>query len=150
MVSLKLVPIEYGDQYSLQRQALFLYDLLKERPPEANISHRDLPAFYQHLTFINSRPYAVWNIIEVCGEPVGSIYLTRGDGPGFLGDEIGIFVSKRAHRTGIGRQAIKMFMEQNPRAKYYANISPRNEASLKFFDGLGFKCIQHTYAMEAA
>lgn len=149
MDGLKLVPIEYGDQFALQRQGKFLYELLQERPPEANISHREIPPFWKHLEFVSSRPYAAWNIIELDGVPVGSVYLTEPGKHGCAGDEVGIFVSKRVHGMGIGAAALKLFMDANPRAKYLANIAPGNSVSQDFFRGLGFKCIQFTYAKES-
>ncbi len=152
MDGLKLVPIEYGDQHALQRQALFLYDLLLERDPVANISHKSNPPFWKHLEFINSKPYAVWNIIEwamlgpeSAGDftwvPIGSVYLTRQD-------EIGLFLKNDYQGKGFGREAIRMFTDANPRKAYYANIAPGNEASQRFFTDLGFRHIQNTYRME--
>ena len=41
----------------------FLYDLLKNRNPRANISHKKLPSFAKHIKFIESRPYSKWYII---------------------------------------------------------------------------------------
>lgn len=141
MDGLSLTSIDYGDQHKLHDQALFLYDLLKERDPSANISHKEVPPFFQHLAFINSRPYAVWDLIELDGKPIGSVYLTADD-------EIGIFLSKENHYKGLGRKALLLFMSQNPRTKYLANISPKNHFSQQFFHGLGFKCIQFTYQLE--
>lgn len=148
-----LAPLDYGDQHKLQAQALFLYDLLKDRDPAANISHRELPPFFKHLEFINSRPYTVWNIIErieldptgtggCTTAPIGSAYLTDRD-------EVGLFLSGGLQGLGYGRKALKMFMEQNPRKAYYANISPRNDLSRSFFSALGFKHIQNTFRLEA-
>lgn len=141
MSAVKLIPIDYGDQSKLQAQALFLYDLLKERDPVANISHRDLPPFYKHLEFINSKPYAIWNLIEMGGKPIGSIYLTRAD-------EIGLFLSNGLQGLGYGKAALKLFMGRNPRKAYYANVAPGNDISNAFFDRMGFKMISHTYRLE--
>ena len=41
----------------------FLYELLKEREPSTNISHRKLPTFSEHLNFVLSKPYSKWYII---------------------------------------------------------------------------------------
>lgn len=149
MGTINLIPLDYGNQHKLQVQALFLYDLLKERDPIANISHKSLPPFFKHLEFINSRPYAAWNIIERAAPgpedlvwvPIGSVYLTQND-------EIGIFLSEDHQGGGVGRKALSIFMEQNPRPKYLANIAPHNKASQYFFKALGFRCVQFTYQME--
>lgn len=140
---MKLVPLDYGDQHKLQAQALFLYDLLKERDPVANISHRELPPFWKHLEFINSRPYAVWNIIELDGGmQIGSVYLTRND-------EIGLFITKLMQGCHHGRKALALFMDQNPRPKFYANVAPGNTKSQSFFHSAGFRCVQYVYQLEA-
>lgn len=148
MSEITLTRINYEDESRFHAQALFLHDLLKERDPAANISHKELPPFFKHLAFMKSRPYAIWNIIEMDGKPIGSIYLTEGAKPGFIGDEIGIFLINNLQGVGIGRRAIRMFMCENPRPKYYANISPSNTVSQSFFDSLGFKCIQFTYQLD--
>lgn len=136
-----LVPLDYGDQSKLQSQALFLYELIKERDPSINISHKETPPFFKHLEFVNSKPYAVWNIIELDDAPIGSVYLTKDA-------EIGIFLSKGNQHRGIGRSAVQLFMRQNPQSEYLANISPQNFTSQQFFHRLGFKCIQFTYRWE--
>ena len=49
--------------------ATVLWDLLVSRPAIANISHKVMPTWGQHLAFIDGRPYSVWYLIEVpsCG-----------------------------------------------------------------------------------
>ena len=42
----------------------FLYELLAERDPVANISHREMPTFDQHRKFVDSRPYKAWYLIH--------------------------------------------------------------------------------------
>ena len=70
----------------------FLFELLKERDPRANISHKKLPTYASHIKFVDSKPYKKWYIITAYDSgkklKVGSIYLSKND-------EIGIFVSKR-------------------------------------------------------
>ena len=41
----------------------FLYDLLLERDPKANISHKKMPTFTEHLKFVKSKPYSKWYVI---------------------------------------------------------------------------------------
>ena len=69
----------------VNKDYLFLYDLLKERNPQANISHKKMPSYAQHIKFVNSRPYTKWYIIEKGNEMVGSVYLSKQN-------EIGIFI----------------------------------------------------------
>ena len=148
MDNLQLSPIAYGDETRFHQQAVFLYDLLKERDPVANISHKALPPFFMHVQFILSRPYHCWNLIEVKGihegmwaMPIGSVYLTKAD-------EIGLFLAKPFQGQGYGRRVLNILFEAYPREMYLANIAPRNEGSKRFFEGQGFRHIQNTYALE--
>ena len=65
----------------------FLYNLLKERDSRANISHRKMPTYNEHLKFIRSKPYAKWYIVEFGASKIASVYLTSQN-------EIGIFIKK--------------------------------------------------------
>lgn len=115
-----------------------LYDLLKERDETTNISHRALPEWEDHVRFVDSRPYPVWNFIEVNRQIVGACYLTAQN-------EIGIFIFREHQGNGYGPQAIQMLMKLNGPRPYLANINPRNERSAALFARLGFTCKQHTY-----
>ena len=42
----------------------FLYNLLKERDSKANISHKTMPTYTEHLRFIKSRPYRKWYVVK--------------------------------------------------------------------------------------
>ena len=59
--SIKLKPVTKND-------ALFLYDLLKTRDSLANISHKKMPSYDEHVNFILSNPYTIWYTIEYEGE----------------------------------------------------------------------------------
>jgi len=122
--------------------AKFLFELLKERDSHANISHKKMPTYASHVKFIESKPYKKWYIITVyeykCKEKVGSIYLSKND-------EVGIFVSNEFQGKNIGKLALSELMKRNPRQRYLANVSPKNEKSLKFFKDNGFELIQHTF-----
>lgn len=137
----------------------FLYELMKERAPEANISHQALPSFEQHRQFIHRRPYRCWYLIEV--------YLANADLPvrvprwvGYVSathfNEIGVGLQKQAQGHGIGPAAIRMLMKTHaPRpaepavrnGRWLANIAPGNEHSRHVFEKLGFTLLQHTYEL---
>ncbi len=120
---------------------LFLYNLLKERDPRVNISHKKIPNFAQHEKFVLSKPYSKWYIIQDSEKDVGSIYLTKDN-------EIGIFLKKKIQGKGIGFNALKLLAEKNPRKRYLANVNPKNKKSIQFFKNNGFKLIQYTYKLE--
>ena len=57
----------------------FLFELLKERDPRANISHKKMPSYNEHLKFVKSKPYTKWYIILKSKHRIGSIYLSKND-----------------------------------------------------------------------
>jgi RimJ/RimL family protein N-acetyltransferase len=132
--SIKLRPVKISD-------CSFLYDMLKERDPKANISHKKMPSFSEHEKFVLSKPYFKWYIIEISKNDVGSVYLTKND-------EIGIFLKKENQSGGIGVHALKLLLNKNPKCRYLANVNPKNKKSIQFFKNNGFKLIQHTYEFE--
>jgi RimJ/RimL family protein N-acetyltransferase len=150
---MKLIPIsEHPDH------AKILYQLLEERPEYANISHKAMPTFDEHLNFIGQKPgawgsgrthpYQAWFIAEEWlsqsdgMQPVGSVYLTHAN-------EIGVSVFAKYQGLGFGEEAVRMVMELHWPRRFLANVAPGNEPSRKMFEKLGFKTIQHTLALEA-
>lgn len=118
--------------------AHMLYRLMEERPAYANISHKRLPTWDEHMEFILSYPYAHWYAINVDGSWVGGIYLTHQR-------EIGIFIRRQHQGKGYAKQAIRMLMEMHP-GKFLANIAPGNDRSKALFRALGFSGpIQETF-----
>jgi len=118
----------------------FLYDLLKKRPKEANISHKKMPTYQQHKIFVESKPYDVWFIIWNNANRVGSIYKTKNG-------EIGIFVKKEFQNRGIAKTVIPLIYNTGSKNNL-ANVSPQNPKYVTMFEKLGFKHIQNTYQLE--
>ena len=118
----------------------FLFNLLKERDEEINISHKKIPTYYEHKKFVLSKPYSKWYIIFNENKKIGSIYLSKQD-------EIGIFLKNEVQKEGIGSKTLKLLMKKNPRNRYLANINPKNKKSIKFFQKNKFKILQHTYEL---
>ena len=119
----------------------FLYNLLKERDPVANISHLKMPSYHEHVKFVKSKPYSKWYVIYHNSRKIGSVYLSKQD-------EIGIFLKKNFQSKGVGKEAIEILIEKNPRSIYLANVSPKNTSSKKFFKKQGFRLIQYTYELK--
>ena len=116
----------------------FLFDLLKERDPRVNISHRKMPTYSQHTKFIKSKPYSKWYIILKSKQKIGSIYLSKND-------EIGIFLSKKFQGKSVGNFVLNELMKKNPRKRFLANVNPKNKKSISFFKNNNFKLIQYTF-----
>jgi len=85
--------------------------MLKERDPKANISHKRIPTFKEHIKFVKSKPYSYWYVINMDGLKVGSIYLTKQN-------EIGIFIKKDFQGHLIGKNALQMLMKKHPRKRF--------------------------------
>ncbi len=131
-----LVPVDARDD----KHVRFLYDLLLERPTEANISHREMPTYEQHTAFIASIPYLYWHLVRSDDGFVASVYLTRHH-------EIGVFVKKMYHRCGVASRAVKILMLMHPQKRFLANVAPDNAASHALFASLGGRIIQQTYEL---
>jgi len=118
-----------------------LYQLLKERPEKACISHNVMPSYSEHVRFVQSNPYRKWFIIDSDGY-AGAVYVTHND-------EIGVGILKDFQRMGLGLESIDMIMtEVIPNSGHFlANINPCNGASIRLFEGLGFSHIQNTYRL---
>ncbi len=118
----------------------FLYEILKERKPSANISHQKMPTYKEHVSFVLSRPYSKWYVIYFGKSKAGSIYISKQN-------EIGIFIKKEFSKKGLGAKVLKTMINLNPREQYLANINPKNKKSVEFFKKNGFKILQHTYEL---
>jgi len=119
---------------------IFLYELLKQRNLNENISHKKMTTFSRHVKFVMSKPYSKWYIIEYEKKKVGSIYLTQTN-------EIGIHIIKAIRRKNIATLALKILMKEHPKQRYLANINPKNQKSIKFFTKQKFNLIQYTYEL---
>lgn len=119
----------------------FLYQILKEREIDTNISHKKMPTYNEHIDFVQSKPYSKWYIIYFGRKKVGSVYISKQN-------EIGIFIKRKFLKKGIGTKVLKIILEKNPKKRFLANINPKNKKSIEFFKKNGFKLLQLTYELE--
>lgn len=115
-----------------------LYKLLAERSPQQAISHKKMPTFGEHARFVKSLPYKGWYLIVVGAEFVGATYITHSN-------ELGIFLFNKHRGLGYAKEAIEEMMTRYE-GPFLANINPNNGISRAFFEKLGFKLLQVTYA----
>ena len=118
----------------------FLYNLLMERDTRVNISHKKMPTYNQHVSFVSAKPYSKWYVILYGASKAGSIYLTSQN-------EIGIFIKKSFQNKQIGNIVLHKLIQKNPKKRYLANVSPQNKKSVRFFKNNGFKLIQYTFEL---
>ena len=123
-----------------KNDTLFLYDLLKNKDPNANISHKKMPSYDEHVEFVMSKPYTNWYIIEYDKKNVGTIYLSKQD-------EIGISVNNDYEYDQIVKPALKLLMKLNQRKRYLANTSPKDVRSQEFLLKNGFIGLEYVYEM---
>lgn len=130
------IVVTFHDVYDLdwnEEFIKFLYILLEQRKPYQNISHKEMPDYYQHRNFVRSKPYKGWFVIAYGDELVGSVYLGKED-------NVGIFLKETCVGMGVGREALKFIYNQFDDVEIiYANIAPLNSGSLCFFSNMGFK-----------
>ena len=133
MTELKLREVSHSDY-------TFLYELLKNRNPQVNISHKTIPTFEKHVEFVMSKPYDTWYVIEYTDKKIGSIYLSKQD-------EIGISFVDDSFHDQFGNSVIKLLTKKNPRTRYLANVSPLNKKLQNFFVNNGFTELEYTYEL---
>ena len=130
---IKLKPVSKSDYR-------FLYNLLIERDSRQNISHKKMPTYNKHVSFVSAKPYSKWYVVLYGVDKVGSIYLTSQN-------EIGIFIKKSFQNKKIGNTALCRLIQKNPKKRYLANVNPKNKKSICFFKNNGFKLIQYTFEL---
>src|SRR5690349_18562635 len=134
--------MKLADVYHREDAAKVLYQLLEEREPHQNISHKRMPSWAEHSEFFYSAPYTAWYLVLTeIGDVAGAIYLSKRD-------EIGVALFKQYWGKGIGKQAIRELMRLHPRRQFLANVAPQNERSAGMFRSLGFHHLQNTFARE--
>ena len=124
-----------------KNDALFLYELLKNKDPNANISHKKMPSYDEHVEFVISKPYTNWYIIEYDKKNVGSIYLSKQD-------EIGISINNDYEYDQIVKSALKLLMKLNQRKRYLANVGPKDVKSQEFLLKNGFTSLEYVYEIK--
>lgn len=150
--------VRFQDIRSHQEGLDISWQLLKERPECANITHKAMPTREEHMAFVAAHPYRQWYVIEsdVVRDPrphrvpVGTIYASHQN-------EIGIAILREHQRHGWASRAIQELIEFLPplpgipgaRSGWWlANVSPYNQPSLDlFWRKLGCHKLQVTFQL---
>ena len=155
------------DVYKHDDSLKILFDLMLERDPSVNISHKKMPTWREHVNFFESKPYRKWFLIEGVSwdtakkielEPgsvnyataiVGACYLTRMN-------EVGVFIFSQYRGNGYGVDALnKLITKFKPLpekpgvrlGRFIAHINPANEKSIALFTKIGFSHQANTYVL---
>jgi hypothetical protein len=118
----------------------FLFELLKNRDQFENISHKIMPTFKNHETFVNSKPYFKWYIIYEDLKKIGSAYITNQN-------EIAIHFLNIKNYEGFFLESLEIIIKKNLRKRFLLNISPKNKKLKRIVEKNKFKLIQHTYEL---
>ena len=120
-----------------ERNAEFLYDMLKERDPTINVTHKKLPSFNKHLEFIKSKPYDAWYIIEIESKQVGHIYIDNKN-------RIGWFIKREFKGFGFVIPAFEELKILHKRKNYLGKVNPNNFEAQNLLTKLKF-VLKNTY-----
>lgn len=120
----------------------FLYELLKEKEADINISHKGMPSWEEHCEFLRSEPYKCHFIIYIDDKRIGQVYLSDKN-------EIGIFIKKDCKNRGYGSAVLKILLKTMKGEDVFLNVSPNNIAGQNFAKRHGFKLIQYTYRYDS-
>ncbi len=118
----------------------FLFELLKNRDQFENISHKIMPTFKNHETFVNSKPYFKWYIIYEDLKKIGSAYITNQN-------EIAIHFLNIKNYEGFFLESLEIIIKKNLRKRFLLNISTKNKKLKRIVEKNKFKLIQHTYEL---
>lgn len=118
----------------------FLFDLLKFRKSNVNISHKKMPSFLEHKRFIKKNPYANWYVIFFNEEKIGSIYISKIN-------EIGIHIRNDFKKNGLEKLIINKLIQKHPKNRYLINVNPKNKDRISFLKKNKFKLIQYTFEL---
>ena len=116
----------------------FLFELLKKRDLKANLSHKEMPSYKQHIKFIKSKPYQKWYIIEKNRKKLGTIYFSKQN-------EIGVHFLPEIQSELIMQRVIQELIRKNPKEKYFLNVNPKNSSLIKFLEKNAFSLFQYTF-----
>ena len=121
----------------------YLYHLLKKR--DFNISHDNVPDYYNHKEFVLNNKYRKWHFIYKNNNLIGSYYITFENHIGLnlsvsdVNDYVYLLkkiLSKNKPLTEIKSERNKSFL---------INISPNNKQFINAMKLLNFEHIQNTY-----
>lgn len=138
------------DVYSSPYASDILFQLLAERPRANWISHKEMPTREDHETFVVSKPFRYWYLLEIEDVVVGALEATELN-------EIGVAIFQRYQRLGYARQALGVFLSTHEplpgiaakrNYRWLANIGYENHGSQKFFRVCGFVPLQVTYVIK--
>ena len=130
-----------------ENEVNILYDLLCKR--NNFISHRSMPLFEDHETFVKSEPYRIWYLVYSDKEAIGSFYISNQNSIGINIEnhqkiELIDKIIKYIEETYLPMPLIKSIRTD----KFHINVPPTNRFLINSLDQLSKKLIQITYLIK--
>ena len=125
-----------------------LFDILKKRSSNSNISHSKLPTLKEHKAFVYSKPYRFWFLIKRSEDTIGSVYITRYN-------EISIKLIK--HNTKIYKDTLLLIIKNIKPLKgiaskrnksFLINVSAKDKKQTNLLSKLRLRKIQETFKLD--
>ena len=141
--NIRLIKVECEIKY-----IKILYDLLESRREKTTISHSKVPTFKDHKTFVLSKPYRYWFLIEQKNIIVGSVYISKVNTIGIhffkigkkILEEVLLFLCKNI-------APLKEIPSIRP-PNFIINVANKNRAYANIIKKIGGIKIQETYAFD--
>ena len=139
------VSIEFEKVVGRRHQTDLLYELLKKR--RYSISHRKLPSYKEHQSFVSGAPYKVWYLVFRDNACLGSFYLHEDNSIG---------INLNSDSLEVICQCLKFLTENyRPREEieskvppyFYVNVPHDNENLKKIIEKMGCKPIQTSFRL---
>ena len=145
----EVLEMEYSNKLKFEKiqrsDVQILYELLKKR--EHNISHKNLPDFNIHKSFVESKPYLHWYKFSLREKVIGTFYIK-------VDNSIGIN-STITDKNIVNEIIDYIFTNFSPREAipsqvpnyFYLNISETNKKLKNIIESLGYIKFQVSYKL---
>ncbi len=124
-------------------QIFVLYELLKDRTN--NISHENMPNFYEHEKFVKNNPYKIWYLVLNDDRAIGTFYIKYDN-------SIGLKLSiQESLIVGLIIKYIKFnykpeqAIASEVSSYFYFNVANTNKELIKILTELELQPIQISY-----
>ena len=123
-----------------------LYDLLASR--KHGISHRSMPSYAEHETFVRNHPYRAWFLIRDGEHPIGTVYLQTDN-------SIGVHIAEERLADCLAPVLdwVLTSFEPLPAVKsvraggFSIHVAPDDKALIGALESRGLRVAQITYAL---
>ena len=125
------------------KQKKLLFELLKKRTYK--ISHKELPSFEKHITFVNNHPYKVWYLVNHNDQTIGAFYIKADNSIG-----LNLLIQSEIVIKSIINFIKMNYLPENEVSSkvppyFYINVPITNSELMEIFDKRKINRIQISY-----